>query len=320
MVAGLTITDRNILVPANAQKTFIAMYQNFSSLSCLYIKYSDNVIECYGNSARCSILPTDITPQLTSCTATQAFVNQNSSAVSFVRAFNKSTSWLYAYAWNELTSVTAQNYFAFPLANDNCNTPSIEFQIYTPIIRWARQIKRSQAFSVNAKTILNCSKSLNNTKQWSISQCNLETQRCQSTAYLRQLVLSTTSSQTSEIVIQSLQLPYGYYLFNYTISMNYQTSFSASSFTYIQIIPSDIQVNLLSNGTSMVTNGVAQSLLFQPGVYSIDPDSNYFNPEVRENTNNEIFIYLFLIFRIGHLHTIVESMVHHRIQDRTDKN
>ncbi|CAF4526996.1 unnamed protein product, partial [Rotaria magnacalcarata] len=36
-----------------------------------------------------------------------------------------------------------------------------------------------------------------------------------------------------------------------------------SDYTYVTIVSSDIIVNLLMNGTSMITNGVAQSILFQ---------------------------------------------------------
>jgi hypothetical protein len=169
---------------------------------------------------------------------------------------------------------------AFPLSTVGCSVPIINFDIYNPIMRWSRQVKRSEAFSVSAQTIINCSNSLNNTKQWNILQCDTTTQQCSSTAYLRQLVSQLSSSMTSEIYIQSQQLPLGTYLFNYTVTMNSYTAFSAFGYTYVTVIASDIQVNLLANGTSIITSGVTQSILFQPGVYSIDPDSNYFNPNV----------------------------------------
>jgi hypothetical protein len=159
----------------------------------------------------------------------------------------------------------------------------IEFDIYNPLIRWARPLKRSEAFSVIAQPSLNCSNSLNNTKQWNILQCNTDTEKCSQTQFLNQFISQLSSAKTSEIYIKSQQLPLGVYLFNFTISMDSQTGFSTSDYTYIKIISSDIQVNMLANGTSMITNGVTQSILFEPGVYSIDPDSNYFNPDVNSS-------------------------------------
>jgi len=64
--------------------------------------------------------------------------------------------------------------------------------------------------------------------------------------------------------------------------MDVYAGYSTSGYTYITIISSDIQVNLLPDGTSMITNGVTQNILFEPGVYSVDPDSNYFNPAVKK--------------------------------------
>ena len=62
--------------------------------------------------------------------------------------------------------------------------------------------------------------------------------------------------------------------------MTSQVGFSTSAYTFINITASDIQVNLLADGTSEITSGVTQSILFQPGLYSIDPDSTWFDPRV----------------------------------------
>jgi hypothetical protein len=317
MIAGLSISDENILVPTNTPKPFLALYQNFSSLSCLYIQYSDNIIECYGNSATCLSLPSDLS--LTrSCPSTQSYTYVNSS-VTFTRAFNKSNAWLFAYAWNQVTLISSQAFLAFPLSTSACGLPIIEFDIFNPVMRWTRQIERSEAFSVSAQTILNCSKSLNNTKQWNILQCNTNTGICSQMTFLNQLISQLSSAQTAEIYIQSQQLPLGTYLFNYTISMDTQTNFAASSYTYITIIASAIQVNMLASGTSIITTGFTQGVLFEPGVYSVDPDSSYFDPNVIIKSIEKIQNCLFL-FRIGILNIIVESMAKVHIQVLMDKN
>jgi hypothetical protein len=279
MIAGLTISDENILVPTNVIKPFIAIYQNFSAISCLYIQYTDNVIQCYGDSTTCLTLPSDLSSVLQPCPSSQNFTYDNTS-VTFSRSFTRSSGGLYAFAWNRVTLVSPIAFLSFPLSTDDCGVPRVEFDIYNPLIRWARTIPRSEAFSVAAQTILNCTGSLNNTKQWKILQCDTTTQKCSSTSFLNQLVSQLSSAKTSEIYLKSQSLPIGTYLFNYTVTMNSQITFTTFDYTYVTIIRSDIQVNLLANGTSWITNGVMQSILFQPGVYSVDPDSNYFDPTV----------------------------------------
>jgi hypothetical protein len=264
----------------NVVKPFIAIYQNFSSISCLYLQYTDNVTQCYGDSPTCLTLPSDLSSVIRPCPSPIQPYSYANTFVSFSRSFHKSSGGVYAYSWNIMTSISARAYLGFPISSSDCGLPIIEFEIYNPIIRWARNIPRSESFSVAVQTILNCTGSLNNTKQWSILQCDTVTEICSQTQSLKQLVSQLTSSKTAEIYLSSQMLPIGTYLFNYTVTMNSQTSFSTSDYTYITIVHSDIEVNLLANGTSWITSGVTQSILFQPGVYSIDPDSYYFDPTV----------------------------------------
>ena len=279
MVAGLSINDGSILIPMNVPKTFIASYEYFSPLSCLYIQYSDNGIDCFGDASTCLALPSN-RPSLKACpSAVQAFSSSNSPIV-FSRAFNTSRSWLYGYAWNSVTRASASTFFAFPLSTANCGLPTIEFAIPSPVISGARQVQRSKAFSVAARSRLNCSTSLNNTKQWTISLCDTSTEQCVSTTALNQLIARLPSATASEMFLTARSLPIGTYRFNYTVTMSSMNGFCTSAYTYVTIIASDIQVNLLANGTSAITSGVAQSLLFQPGTYSVDPDSSFFDPRV----------------------------------------
>lgn len=280
-IAGLSVNDKNILVPINVPKTFYAQYQNFTSISCLYIKYSDKTYECYGDSTSCSSLPLDLSSILSACpSAIHNFIYDNSS-IRFSHTFNTSHAFLYAYAWNYITAASATAYFSFPLSTSDCNLPQIKFDVYNPVMRWARVVQRSEAFSVAAKIIFNCTGSLSNVKKWIIFECDAQTEQCRRTTALDQLVSQLSSAQTPEIYIKPQMLPIGMYLFNFTALMTERSNFLASGYTYVKIIRSNIQVNLLASGTSMTTAGTTQSLLFQPGNYSIDPDSDYFSPQVK---------------------------------------
>ncbi|UJR27333.1 hypothetical protein I4U23_008626 [Adineta vaga] len=293
-VAGLVISDKGILIGQNVPKPFVAVYQNFSSVSCLYVKYSDSAIDCYGDTSTCSALPTDLSQVLQSCPSSVLPFTFDNTSVSFTHTFNRTSAWLYAYAWNRMTAASARAYLAFPITTaDGCSLPQIQFDVYNPTIRWPRRIQRSEAFSVSTKTTLNCSKSLNNTKQWGIYLCDTATEKCTQTSVLTQILSQLTSSKTSEIYIKAQTLPVGIYLFNHTVAMSSVPDFQSSSYTYVSIVRSDIRVNLLANGTSMITTGVTQSILFQPGAFSLDPDSYYFDPR------NWTFNYYCRVYGVG---------------------
>lgn len=67
------------------------------------------------------------------------------------------------------------------------------------------------------------------------------------------------------------------------------SNLKTSSTIYIKIISSDIIVNLVQLGTSMITRGIQQDLLLDPGRYSIDPDQDLFDATV-----SIIIIYIYI--------------------------
>ena len=280
MIGGLTIGDGNILVPMDTPKVFFANYEYFSPISCLYIQYSDNVVDCFGQTSTCLSLPSDMPPNMPSCSSSVQPYSYNNSRVTFTRSFNTSRAWINAYGWNLVTWITTQAYFTFPLSSEDCGLPIIEFDISTPIFRSARHVQRSQAFSISARTTLTCGSSLNNDKQWKILSCDAVTERCVETNALNQFTAGLSSATRAEISVAAQALPIGIYLFNYTVTMTSTSDFVAFAHTYIRIVASDIRVNLLPSGISVINNGISQTILFQPGAYSSDPDSRVFNPTV----------------------------------------
>jgi hypothetical protein len=55
---------------------------------------------------------------------------------------------------------------------------------------------------------------------------------------------------------------------------------------YFKIIPSPIQVQLIQFGPSIIIQGKQQTLILDPGKYSIDPDQSYFNSAVSFRYSN----------------------------------
>ncbi len=85
---------------------------------------------------------------------------------------------------------------------------------------------------------------------------------------------------SSELFIPAKSLAYGTYQIALTVTMVAYSNLTESTITYIKIISSDIIVNLLQFGTSMISQGYQQDLIIDPGTYSIDPDMITFNATV----------------------------------------
>ena len=121
---------------------------------------------------------------------------------------------------------------------------------------------------------LNCNVSLSTTLEWKVKNCT-------STNCSFQIVLNSNVITTlSELYIPSKTFAYGIYELILTVIMTDAPRIKSSSIAYVRIIPSDITVNLLQAGTSMITLGTKQNLLLNPGSFSIDPDANSFDPSV----------------------------------------
>ena len=85
----------------------------------------------------------------------------------------------------------------------------------------------------------------------------------------------------SELFIPARTLPYGIYRLTLTVTMQNSSSLASSADTWIAIIPSNIQINLIPSGASMISLGVEQNLLLDPGRHSIDPDQKIFSTNVK---------------------------------------
>lgn len=83
-----------------------------------------------------------------------------------------------------------------------------------------------------------------------------------------------------ELFIPSETLKYGIYEINLTVIMIISSELISSTITYVKIISSPIQIKLIENGPSIITQGFQQNLTLDPGRFSNDPDEIYFNLSV----------------------------------------
>ncbi|CAM4949155.1 unnamed protein product [Rotaria socialis] len=165
--------------------------------------------------------------------------------------------------------------------------------------------KRSEAFSIISYIQLNCSNSLIKNVQWRISLCASSV--CSSQILLGSTIITTLS----ELYIPEQTLDYGTYQFTLTVRMAAASQVSSSMSAYVQIIPSNIVVNLIRFGTTMIKQGYQQDLILDPGSYSIDPDRITFNAS---NWNYEYYCRIYPNYNFPSLLGIDLSLDDPRIQ------
>ena len=136
------------------------------------------------------------------------------------------------------------------------------------------QFQRSQDFSIVSNIELNCNASLSTKIKWIINSCN--TSSCFSEAQMEQTVTNTLS----ELFIPARSLAYGTYQLKLTVTMIAVSNLISSASTYVKIIPSSMQANLVQFATSMITQTHQQNLTLDPGKFSVDPDTTIFNASV----------------------------------------
>jgi hypothetical protein len=139
-----------------------------------------------------------------------------------------------------------------------------------PSISVPLEIERSQDFSISSTLQFNNVQSFAVIEQWSIETC------LNSICSIREQF----ESSLSELFIPSNTLKYGIYRMTLTVKMINSPQLISSSIIYVQIIPSPIQVQVIQFGPSIIIQGQQQTLILNPGKYSIDPDEMNFNSTV----------------------------------------
>ena len=98
-----------------------------------------------------------------------------------------------------------------------------------------------------------------------------------------------------ELVVPPRSLDYGVYQMKFTVTLALSSQLTTTAVTYVRIIPSPITVNLLQLGSSMIAHGQQQTLILDPGSFSIDPDSTLFNASVCVSVLHNIHIHMILL-------------------------
>ena len=121
---------------------------------------------------------------------------------------------------------------------------------------------------------LACDLSLSTNRKWTVKNCTSTT--CSFPIVLEPNVITTSS----ELYIPSTTLDYGVYELTLTAIMTDVPSMRSSASVYVEITATDIIVNLIQLGTSMITRGSQQDLYLDPGTFSVDPDEHVFDASV----------------------------------------
>ncbi|CAF1606966.1 unnamed protein product, partial [Rotaria magnacalcarata] len=154
-----------------------------------------------------------------------------------------------------------------------CSLPNITLIMDPSSLSKPLRFYRSAELYISSNTDFFLTKSAQLNSQWTITNC---IKNCSSSISLNHPIITTFS----EIYIPAKELEYGIYEVKLTVSSVDIPMVTASAVGYIEIIPTGIMVNLISNGTSMIIHDSQQNLTLDPGRFSEDPDENEFNSTV----------------------------------------
>ncbi|CAM4981845.1 unnamed protein product [Rotaria socialis] len=217
-----------------------------------------------------TVTPTSAIPANNSTTATTTIPSNNATTTT-ITMITSTISTTTMPVTNTTTPGSSSSTRTSISSYKNCYQPIITLTPANSSLSSPLQYRRSEAFSISSYIQLNCSGSLSNTIEWKISHCTSTI--CSSETLQEQTIITTLS----ELYIPELTLDYGTYQFTLTVRMFAARQLSSAASAYIQIIPSNIVVNLVQFGPTMITRGYQQDLILDPGSYSIDPDTITFN-------------------------------------------
>ncbi|UJR24498.1 hypothetical protein I4U23_005873 [Adineta vaga] len=158
-----------------------------------------------------------------------------------------------------------------------CYSPTITLIPNDTSLTKPIRFRKSENFYINSIINFNCDQSVLFTIQWIFINCTVT---CEEEIHINSSMITTMS----ELYVSARTFPYGFYQFKSTIQTANSSSSSSSSI-YIEIIRSNIIVNLIQYGTSIITHSIDNELILNPGRYSIDPDS------IRFDANTWIYQY-----------------------------
>ena len=164
--------------------------------------------------------------------------------------------------------------FDINIFNLACNPPAIQILSQTSSITYPMRFRRSEDFYILTNVQLRCNKSLSAVTQWTISNCSAI--NCSRPISISKTIITTFS----ELYIPARVLPYGIYELKLTVTMVVSSNLTTSASTYVEIVPSDIKINLVPYGMSMITRGYQQHLILNPGEYSLNIDGYNFDSRV----------------------------------------
>ena len=95
------------------------------------------------------------------------------------------------------------------------------------------------------------------------------------------IILTTKiNTRSTEFFAPPKTLPLGFFRLQYTVQLTHHPHLISTIDTYLHIRRTGITVNLLPFGTSTMTRGTQQDIVFNPGQYSLDPDEDTFDSSV----------------------------------------
>lgn len=179
------------------------------------------------------------------------------------------------------TTTTATTTTTTTANTTGCSSPHVTLIPRLTSFQSPAQFRRSKDFHITSDIVIDCFFSSSIQTQWTIIDCP---STCSNPIQFNRSQVMTSDS---ELYISARTLDFGLYQINLTVTMALAPQFKRTVSVFVLITSSDIMVNLIALGTSIITTGREEDLILDPGHHSIDPDSSFFDSQVSQSLLSE---------------------------------
>ncbi|XP_055877058.1 uncharacterized protein LOC106077240 isoform X2 [Biomphalaria glabrata] len=241
-------------------KLFNVSFGNVGTDTCLYLDFGDGVKETYASDVtKCTYSPFQkVTPKkqdLSSFKVNHTYTEEKYFEVT-------------AIAMNDQT--TEKRVVGFSINGLGCSKPSVNIDKRRIYFTSPESYRRSDRIKIRGLSNILCVTTYDNVKSWNLFKIDKDYDNVTGNVSLAGLETSK-----AELNIPARFLELGLYRAHYTMTMAGAVGsalISSTTFTYFEVIKSDLIGIMIEGGASEIQRGTLQNLLLQPTLFSRDPD------------------------------------------------
>ena len=271
---GLQVTDNDIQVGKDQPYAIDISFEKTASDMCVLVDFGDkdddSDVFLFSNTSSCPQYP----------------------GVSIQGPVTNPMTVAYTYAANGQykINVTAGNLLhtqsltlTTTISSAKCKRPTVSIfeqhpHIYDPLTH-----NRKDSLVMEGAAIFDCDVTVQNLKKWEAMRLDETTGEVLETIDLN--VDTVKGAESAVLLLPEQFLGYGLFRLDFTVTMDPSKFpdgdiFASSQFSFVKVLKSSLKASIIAGNARKITRGYGQSIAFQPGLLSEDPDVPEGEPQV----------------------------------------